>query len=272
MNASKSKSRFYVYEHMTLDSGKVFYVGKGCGRRSTAKQGRNDSWWAIVKEHGYKARMVIEAIDEDLAYLVEMELIAIHRNRGVSLVNVTDGGEKFMVGIWEREDFRKRHKASAKERWANEAEREAQSKRLRAAYDDPSIKEKISRAVRKAQSDPTTKEKMIIANRLNRRSIGAREKNSQQMKRRMENPEWKEKFRQIARRKAVKVLCIETGTIFEAIGDAIRWLHSMGHCKARDAAITHVCAGRRKIAYGYRWQRIETTAVTRAAKSEVVVV
>lgn len=83
---------FYVYEHVRRDTGAVFYVGKGSGYRLRVAQHRSRRWHAIVRKHGYDARIVFETEDEELAFLAEQELIDKHRRDGMALVNVTDGG------------------------------------------------------------------------------------------------------------------------------------------------------------------------------------
>ncbi len=55
---------------------------------------------------------------------------------------------------------------------------------------------------------------------------------------------------------AVKVLCVETGEIFETINSAADWLKSIGNKYASPQSISNVVTGRAKIAYGYRWKRV----------------
>jgi hypothetical protein len=85
-------AEFYVYEHKRLDSGIVFYVGKGSGDRCKSKQGRNKHWWNIVEKVGYEISMLRLNLDEELSFLVEGERIDQLRRLGYSLCNVTDGG------------------------------------------------------------------------------------------------------------------------------------------------------------------------------------
>ena len=84
---------FYVYEHVRLDTMKPFYIGKGSGTRAYTKQGRNRYWHHVVDKHGYIVRMVAENLDEEMAFLVEMEKIDQLRRLGTELTNMTDGGE-----------------------------------------------------------------------------------------------------------------------------------------------------------------------------------
>lgn len=86
---------YYVYEHVRLDTSEVFYVGKGKHNRATSHKNRNKHWHNIVQSCGYTHRIVIENIDEELAFLVEQELILKHRLLNRKLANYTNGGEGF---------------------------------------------------------------------------------------------------------------------------------------------------------------------------------
>ena len=84
---------FYVYEHRRLDTGAVFYVGKGSGARLNVTQHRSPHWNSVAKKAGWNASVVFRSEDEELALLVEQELIRKRRMDGYPLVNLTDGGE-----------------------------------------------------------------------------------------------------------------------------------------------------------------------------------
>lgn len=88
------ENRFYVYEHKRLDTGAVFYVGKGSSARIRSKQGRNTWWSAVVeKSGGYEASKLRDGLDEEMAHLCEIERIDQLRRVGVKLCNLTDGGD-----------------------------------------------------------------------------------------------------------------------------------------------------------------------------------
>lgn len=88
--------RFYVYEHLTVDSGSVFYVGKGTGKRAYIANHyhRNQHWLRHVAKHGgFSVRIVASSVSEEFAFLVEIERIDQLRRQGVRLCNQTDGGD-----------------------------------------------------------------------------------------------------------------------------------------------------------------------------------
>lgn len=86
---------FYVYLHFRNDTGYPFYVGKGKGDRAFRKGSSRTKWWnRIVNKHGYTVK-VIENFksNEQAAFEFEKELMAMLRDMGFELVNLTDGGE-----------------------------------------------------------------------------------------------------------------------------------------------------------------------------------
>jgi len=91
---------FYVYLHRRRDDGAVFYVGKGSGYRATVMQRRNALWCATRDAAGgVLVEYAATGLDEDLAGLVEAELIAKLKRAGVSLANMTSGGCGGMSGF-----------------------------------------------------------------------------------------------------------------------------------------------------------------------------
>lgn len=87
-------SNFYVYIHRRLTTGEPFYVGKGRGSRAHSLNSRNAHWKNIVaKDGGREVEILIDGVDEEFAFLVEMEAISKLRLIGSNLVNMTDGGD-----------------------------------------------------------------------------------------------------------------------------------------------------------------------------------
>ena len=85
---------FYIYEHIRKDTGVVFYVGKGHGKRHCSKQNRNKYWVNVVaKAGGFDSRIIYTNSSEELILLAEVEKINQLRMLGLELVNLTDGGE-----------------------------------------------------------------------------------------------------------------------------------------------------------------------------------
>lgn len=88
---------FYVYEHWRPDTGACFYVGKGHDDRAY-KFRRNKYHKHIVKKlarAGLKpdVHIVKSGLDESAALALEVERIAYWKAQGVTLANITNGGE-----------------------------------------------------------------------------------------------------------------------------------------------------------------------------------
>lgn len=93
-------AHFYVYEHWRPDTGTIFYVGKGHGRRAFQMRGAGRSRWhrfIVEKLHAagltVDVRIIHSDLDEGQAFAKEVGLIAEWRASGAPLANMTDGGE-----------------------------------------------------------------------------------------------------------------------------------------------------------------------------------
>lgn len=99
---------FYVYEHRRKDTGAVFYVGKGCGQRAKNLHNRGRYWCNVAKAAGgINITYPVINVDEEMAFLAEMELIDAYRKRGIRIVNISDGGEGTTGWVPEEETKRK---------------------------------------------------------------------------------------------------------------------------------------------------------------------
>ena len=89
--------KYYVYVHTRNDTGKVFYVGKGQGKRAWSSDSRNPHWKSIVKKAGgHTVNIVFRSDVEQEAFDEEMRLILKHGRIDLGtgiLCNKTDGGE-----------------------------------------------------------------------------------------------------------------------------------------------------------------------------------
>lgn len=84
---------YYIYEWYFVDTGKVFYVGKGKGRRYREKKDRNDKFIKYVNKYECKVRKTHENLREDEAFKKEIEMIAYYKNIGQCSCNMTIGGD-----------------------------------------------------------------------------------------------------------------------------------------------------------------------------------
>lgn len=68
-----SAKMFYVYEWFIIETGEIFYVGKGSGNRVTSMKDRNDYFKNIRKKYECDYRIVRYFEDEEQAYDFERE-------------------------------------------------------------------------------------------------------------------------------------------------------------------------------------------------------
>jgi hypothetical protein len=88
-----AEARFYTYVHRKADTGVVFYVGKGSGRRAYIQRKRNPYWNYVVAKHGLVVEILAYFYENQCALDYEREVIAGLKSEGVQLANLTDGGE-----------------------------------------------------------------------------------------------------------------------------------------------------------------------------------
>ena len=93
---------YYIYEHTRLDTGEVFYVGKGTIKktnsygRSQERSRRSDLWKKVINKTEYRIDIVFEHESEKKVFEKECELIKLYGRKDLGLgplVNFTDGGD-----------------------------------------------------------------------------------------------------------------------------------------------------------------------------------
>lgn len=85
---------FYAYVHAKPD-GRVFYVGKGKGKRSHELKSRGVYHQRVIDKVGAENVLIgkLACSSEQIAFDLEKGLIRCFRRMGTSLTNATDGGE-----------------------------------------------------------------------------------------------------------------------------------------------------------------------------------
>ena len=84
---------FYTYAHYT-SSGRLFYIGKGSGKRAYSHRYRNAYWYHVVAKYGNpEIKIIANWATAEEAYANEIELIAQYKAAGEKLCNLSDGGE-----------------------------------------------------------------------------------------------------------------------------------------------------------------------------------
>jgi hypothetical protein len=165
----QTQNRFYVYEHLRSDTGAIFYVGKGTGKRCSVKSHhhRNEFWQRTEKKAGgFCVHIVARDVDEELAFLIEQERISQLRIVGVRLCNMTDGGDGTSGWVKTPEW---RHKVGAKHKG------KVVSKETRA---------KISASVKASGYVPSleTRQKIADVNKGHQRTLGLKHSEETKLK------------------------------------------------------------------------------------------
>ena len=81
---------FYTYAHVRNDTSKIFYIGKGSGRRMYRKDARNVHWHNVVNKAGYTPILLAKWPTENEAFEHEKFLIKCFEG---TLVNQSSGGD-----------------------------------------------------------------------------------------------------------------------------------------------------------------------------------
>jgi hypothetical protein len=104
---------YYIYQHRSADTNEIFYVGKGKDKRFCDKNKRGRYWKHYVAKHGFVPEIIKDGLDEELAFLAEMECIDAYKRRSIKLINLTDGGEGCS-------GYSMRHSEEQKAKWSIE--------------------------------------------------------------------------------------------------------------------------------------------------------
>lgn len=287
----KNTTDYYVYLHRYESGtklGQVFYVGKGTGNRAFSKKNRNKYWKHIVAKHGYTVELYETGLQEWYAYELEFLTVAYYGRE--NLCNLTDGGEGPSSPS---EETRKIMSEKAKSRIRKPMGPMSDETKLKlsiAKTGKPSklkgipltedTKRKLSESKKGKPNghegmkrSEQSKINMSIAqkNSKNRRDISGdnnpakrkevREKMSKAdrsylagSRNPMRRNDVLEKFKGKNNPAATRVICIETGFIFETIKNACEWIFEKTGKTISRTSITLCCTGKNKTAHGYKWK------------------
>ena len=93
--------RFYVYEWYIVETGEVFYVGKGTGKRYKEYKRRNKMFLDFYNTHNCKPRIIYIDLEEDEAFFLEHLTIMYYlQNTDYRLTNQNTGGNGGNTSIY----------------------------------------------------------------------------------------------------------------------------------------------------------------------------
>lgn len=199
---------YYVYIWYIVETGEVFYVGKGKGDRYKKLSRRNKFFIDMYNSHNCSVRKIYENLTEEEAFDKEAETIKWYReNTNYRLTNQTDGGDG-VSGWVPSQDFRDKQSKIHKEQWQDE---EFKKKMMairtdeNGPYKSQEFRDKIAQLVQ-GENNPnynhrwTEEMKQHLSQVRKDNGISANENNP----------------------KATRIICIETGEVFNCIKYAMQ--------------------------------------------------
>ena len=141
-----SENNAYVYGHYKADTGELFYIGKGTGKRAWSTKDRNNRWMYTVDKHGIEVKILYKNLSEEDAFQKEMELI---KEIGLeNLTNITEGGDgftsEFAKNLWNNEETRNKMLKGIREANSRPEFRQKRSKYQKNRMKDASLRKTIS--------------------------------------------------------------------------------------------------------------------------------
>ena len=88
-----TERRYYVYLWKIKETGEVFYVGKGTGKRYLTRKRENKFFTNMLNSHECESIIYKDNLNEKEAFELEKEMIAYYRKTDCRLTNVLEGGE-----------------------------------------------------------------------------------------------------------------------------------------------------------------------------------
>lgn len=239
-------SRFYVYAHRRLDTGNIFYIGKGTGRRALTKGGRSALWTRIASKHGYRVELLIAGLTEAQAFAMECHFIA----KTPDLCNHTDGGEG-ISGYQHTQAAKDALRAAHAGKKQDAGVIERRTAKLRGQKRTPEQLVNFKGMAGRTHS-AETKARMSAAHKGRVHSPEALAKIAESHRGSKRTDESRARMRDAS---AVKkaVICVDTGTEHVSLQAAAEWLRSNGFPKATRTGVWYSASGQRERSYGLKW-------------------
>lgn len=90
---------FYVYEYYIIETGEIFYVGKGTRSRYKELRNRGKYFLSIYNKYKCAVRKIAENITNAEAIKLEIDRIAELKAINQAKANLTNGGDGFSSGL-----------------------------------------------------------------------------------------------------------------------------------------------------------------------------
>ena len=225
---------YYVYIWFIKDTNEVFYVGKGKGKRYKQTSNRNKFFTDMYSTHDCDVKKIYENLTELEAFQKERETVKWYReNTNFRLTNQTDGGEGSSGWVPPKE-FREKQSKIHKEQWQDEEFREkmmAIRMDENGPYKSQEFRDKIAQLVQ-GENNPnynnhwTDEMKECLRQKQKENDLYTNETNPN----------------------AKRIICLETGEVFDCIKFAIEKYNIKDHTNITPA-LKHPI----RTAGGYHW-------------------
>ena len=220
-------NKFYVYAHIRLDNGDIFYVGKGYGRRAWRSTGRNRHWENVANKYGFKVEIIEKDLSEKEAFDLEIKKIS-----DIGIENLCN----YALGGGGSSGYK-----------LTELQRNKQIAGLTGRIFSSETKAKLSASNKGKIRSKESRLRMSIARTGKKRSQESIEKQREAMRQRAlvgKNEIYG---------KMMKPVTCSNGLKFNSLSDAVSWIEEAKGVSNSKAAIAKCASGKRKTAYGLVW-------------------
>ena len=223
-NFTVKLKQHYVYIHKRKTNDEVCYVGKGVQHRWSVVYNRNNYWKNVANKHGVYCEIAANSLTESEAFILEKKLIELHGRidqKTGTLVNLTDGGDGVSGYIYTPEQCK--HKSELGKGRVHSPETRA---KMRIVQKGRIASEESKRKISEYRTGKKLPASTVLAMRPHHDSL------------------------------QVKVLCVETGIIYDSMVLAANAINGCGSC------ISKVCQMKRKKHKGFTWRYLTDDAIT----------
>lgn len=253
-----SMKTYIVYQH-TSPSQKRYIGITSQEPQKRWKNGlgycNNPLFYNAIKKYGWDSfihEILYSGLTEEEACRIEEQLIAQYKSYDKQYgYNVALGGEA------NRPTKQTKGKIcdAITAKWQDEEYKQETSEKMRGLKRSEVARANISKAQRKRFENPEERKKISDRQIGSKRSEIAKQKTSEALKRYYSDEKNLEKLRKVRAEvnriiRGRKVLCVETGVVYETITDA-----ATATCITR-GNISYACNGKRQTAGGYHWSYV----------------
>lgn len=266
---SSDVRKYYVYAWYYVNSGDIFYIGKGSGNRYRVSKRENNDFNEIVKRCECESGILVDNLTDEEALEYERIAIDLAREKGYSLVNKFEGGSQppNCAGRKVSAETKLKMSESMKSFYNKHPERkEEASKRFKEFLNTDKGKEFRKKSNEAKKSDEFRRKQSERCRAANN-TPEYLTRHSQIIKKMWESEEYAEAHRGANNHRAQAV------RQYDLDGNFINEFDTLTQATIKTGVNTSkicaVCKGRRKTAGGYRWAYANDKHQTSSRKNYV---